>query len=176
MGGIDLFCEICSIKTQQSNNPMRNLLFILFLAISSICSSAQSRFVTTANLNMRKLPCTCSEVMATIPNGSQIIVLNYEDKDWARVRWNNRIYYVSRKYIKPYKRTSSTYNHTTTSYNNHGSVRYYTNSRGERVQSPTYYKTAPAGATALCRDGTYSFSRSRRGTCSHHGGVAHWIR
>jgi hypothetical protein len=33
----------------------------------------------------------------------------------------------------------------------------------------------PAGATAQCRDGTYSFSRSRRGTCSHHGGVARWL-
>lgn len=32
----------------------------------------------------------------------------------------------------------------------------------------------PAGATALCRDGTYSYSASRSGTCSHHGGVAVW--
>lgn len=32
----------------------------------------------------------------------------------------------------------------------------------------------PAGATALCRDGTYSFSQHRQGTCSHHGGVAEW--
>jgi hypothetical protein len=34
---------------------------------------------------------------------------------------------------------------------------------------------APQGATVQCRDGTYSFSRSRRGTCSHHGGVAKWL-
>ena len=33
----------------------------------------------------------------------------------------------------------------------------------------------PAGATAQCRDGTYSFSQHRRGTCSHHGGVARWL-
>lgn len=30
------------------------------------------------------------------------------------------------------------------------------------------------GATAICADGTTSFSASRRGTCSHHGGVARW--
>lgn len=30
-------------------------------------------------------------------------------------------------------------------------------------------------ATAVCRDGTYSYSRNRRGTCSHHGGVAQWL-
>jgi hypothetical protein len=28
--------------------------------------------------------------------------------------------------------------------------------------------------TARCRDGTYSYSAHRRGTCSHHGGVAQW--
>jgi hypothetical protein len=34
---------------------------------------------------------------------------------------------------------------------------------------------APVGATALCGDGTYSYSAHRRGTCSHHGGVAGWL-
>jgi uncharacterized protein DUF3761 len=33
----------------------------------------------------------------------------------------------------------------------------------------------PSGASALCRDGTYSYSANRRGTCSHHGGVARWL-
>ena len=54
---------------------------------------------------------------------------------------------------------------------------------------PTIYKVytykykpfkpyAPAysnyGPSALCRDGTYSYS-SGRGTCSHHGGVRQWL-
>jgi hypothetical protein len=30
------------------------------------------------------------------------------------------------------------------------------------------------GCMALCRDGTISYSASRRGTCSWHGGVASW--
>ncbi len=34
---------------------------------------------------------------------------------------------------------------------------------------------APPGATARCRDGTYSFSKHHQGTCSHHGGVAAWL-
>lgn len=51
---------------------------------------------------------------------------------------------------------------------------YYRNARGRCVHRPVQTSTAPAGWTARCRDGTYSFSQSRRGTCSWHGGVAVW--
>jgi len=51
---------------------------------------------------------------------------------------------------------------------------YYINSKGNKVHSPAYAPSIPAGASAKCRDGTYSFSQSRRGTCSSHGGVAEW--
>ncbi len=34
----------------------------------------------------------------------------------------------------------------------------------------------PSGATAQCDDGTYSWSATFRGTCSHHGGVRYWYR
>lgn len=58
--------------------------------------------------------------------------------------------------------------------NNLSNDNYYTNSDGEKVHSPAYAPSIPAGASAKCRDGTYSFSHSRRGTCSHHGGVSVW--
>lgn len=51
---------------------------------------------------------------------------------------------------------------------------YYVNVDGEHVHSPAYAPSIPAGASAKCRDGTYSFSKNRRGTCSGHGGVATW--
>lgn len=50
----------------------------------------------------------------------------------------------------------------------------YVNSVGNIVCSPYASSSVPAGASAECSDGTYSFSQSRRGTCSHHGGVAIW--
>jgi hypothetical protein len=50
----------------------------------------------------------------------------------------------------------------------------YVNVDGVRVPSPVFSDTRPAGASARCRDGSYSFSLHRRGTCSHHGGVAEW--
>jgi hypothetical protein len=33
----------------------------------------------------------------------------------------------------------------------------------------------PAGATAQCKDGTYSHAKTHQGACSHHGGVAKWL-
>jgi hypothetical protein len=51
-------------------------------------------------------------------------------------------------------------------------------------RSSTATKSAPAaaegntdstGATAKCKDGTYSKSTHHSGTCSHHGGVAQWL-
>jgi resuscitation-promoting factor RpfB len=51
----------------------------------------------------------------------------------------------------------------------------YVNSAGNTVCRPEQSPTVPAGATAECVDGTYSFSQSRSGTCSHHGGVAKWL-
>ena len=54
---------------------------------------------------------------------------------------------------------------------------FYTNRQGEAVRRPvrTMSSQAPPGASAQCRDGSYSFSVHRRGTCSHHGGVAQWL-
>jgi hypothetical protein len=52
----------------------------------------------------------------------------------------------------------------------------YVNSSDNTVCSPYQSPSGPpAGATAKCNDGTYSFSQHRSGTCSHHGGVAQWL-
>jgi uncharacterized protein YraI len=154
------------------------ILLFTFIAATIMNLVAQVPFCTTSNLRMRSLPCTCAKVIKVIPEGAIIYVLNYEDDEWARVYYNGYIDYVSRKYIVPHQEKHQVqytprYSDFTTPATSR--VRYYTNTYGQRVQSPTYYQTAPAGATALCRDGTYSFSRSRRGTCSHHGGVARWL-
>lgn len=50
----------------------------------------------------------------------------------------------------------------------------YITRSGEAVPLPVYMDERPQNATARCRNGAYSFSRSRRGTCSKEGGVAEW--
>jgi Protein of unknown function (DUF3761) len=59
-----------------------------------------------------------------------------------------------------------------------GDCGYYINSDGNRVPRPCgdWHKDAPPkGATAKCRDGTFSYSQHHSGTCSGHGGVASWL-
>ena len=52
---------------------------------------------------------------------------------------------------------------------------YYTNSNGVTVHSPIKSEVVPRGASAKCKDVTYSFSKHRRGTCSGHKGVSKWL-
>jgi hypothetical protein len=52
---------------------------------------------------------------------------------------------------------------------------YYLNSDGNCVHRPQQAAIAPSGATAQCKDGSYSFSQHRQGTCSGHHGVAQWL-
>ncbi len=55
---------------------------------------------------------------------------------------------------------------------------YYRNSNGVCVHRPVKTQDSavvPKGATAQCRDGSFSFSQHHRGTCLHHGGVAKWL-
>ncbi|MGO9732691.1 DUF3761 domain-containing protein [Mycobacterium sp.] len=42
------------------------------------------------------------------------------------------------------------------------------------TDTPTPTPTPPPGPTAICNDGTPSYSQHRSGTCSHHGGVKQW--
>jgi hypothetical protein len=74
-------------------------------------------------------------------------------------------------------RHSPTIHSASTSSSSSGScgAGYYRNSYGHCVLRPTTNPPDPAGATAICADGSYSYSEHASGTCSHHGGVARWI-
>jgi len=141
------------------------LLLITFFIINALAFS-QIQMVTES-VNLRSQPSLGENKILVIPQGSRVTIEtdSVYNGSWAKIRYKNFIGYVYAKYV-----TNSSDNLGT------GQIKYYTKSNGERVQSPTYYKSPPAGATAECRDGTYSFSRSRRGTCSRHGGVKRWLK
>ena len=156
------------------------LCLSVLLSMFNINIAAYVRYVTT-NLNLRYGPGVEYEIITSIPKGTRVFIDEYCDCKWVLVEYGGNIGYISTKYLsgnpprrKIKRETRILNNNTYTTAHNTG-VRYYTNVNGYRVQFPTYYDSAPAGATALCRDRTYSFSRNRRGTCSHHGGVARWL-
>ena len=43
------------------------------------------------------------------------------------------------------------------------------------IPTETAGSTDPTGATAKCKDGTFSHSQHHGGSCSNHGGVADWL-
>jgi hypothetical protein len=56
----------------------------------------------------------------------------------------------------------------------HSDPCYISKPSGDCVPDPTQAPTPPPGWHAQCRDGSYSFSEHRSGTCSGHGGVNQW--
>lgn len=153
---------------------MRKQLLVLLTQILFtivLCGQTVSKYTST-NLNLRTEPNTTCKVLTVLPRGTVVTIEEDCDCEWIMVSYSGNVGYVYSKYLtyEKIKYENSSYSKTVSK-----NKRYYTNSAGERVQSPTYYNSTPAGATAICRDGTYSFSRSRRGTCSHHGGVARWL-
>ena len=148
---------------------MKRYLLILVQLLIVLSGFSQNVVkYSKGNLNLRENSNTFSQVITVIPKGTSVTMEENCNCEWIRVSYQGQTGYVYSKYLSTKQPTVSTHV-------GHSKVKHYTNSAGERIQSPTYYRSAPAGATAICGDGTYSFSRSRRGTCSHHGGVQVWL-
>ena len=142
---------------------------VLALQFAAIPLAAQAQLAnttayTTAAVTVRARPDPRAKSVARLAAESPVQVAACEN-GWCQIAVNGTAGYLPRLSL---------------SAEPNGSFKEgtgYANSKGNRVRSPT--RTAdnqpPAGATAQCRDGTYSFSQSRRGTCSHHGGVASWL-
>ena len=146
---------------------MKRLSFILIQSLIVLSCFAQSGVrYASVKLNLREDSNAWSQVVTVIPKGTAVTIAEDCDCEWIHVSYQGQTGYVYSKYLKKSKPAH-------VSSGSH--VKYYTNAAGHRVQSPTHANSAPAGATALCWDGTYSFSQSRRGTCSHHGGVKVWL-
>ena len=155
---------------------MKRIIVFILLVFASLSINAQTATkIVSANLNLRESANTSSTVITVIPKGTLVSVDKECNCEWILIRYKDKIGYVYTKYLDNYNKNGIISIQNANNSNTIQSVKYYTNSSGQKVQSPTKYNSAPVGATALCRDGTYSFSRNRRGTCSHHGGVARWL-
>lgn len=149
---------------------MKRTFFLFITLFISLIANAQTGIrYTSTHLYLRYGPGKNYAAISIVPKGTMVTIDEDCNCKWVPVEYNGYVGYISTQYLTKEKVESNKETFPS-------SVKHYINSRGERVQSPTRYDAPPAGATALCRDGTYSFSKSRRGTCSHHGGVAKWLK
>jgi uncharacterized protein YraI len=146
------------------------LALVLLLAASpgvALESEDQVGYART-RLNLRACPSTAHEIRSRIPRGGRFEVASCED-GWCLGSYRGHQGFVSERYLTPDLPSMSLARR-------HSGARGYTNSRGIWVPSPSYSSSGPPpGASALCCDGTCSYSMSRRGTCSHHGGGSRWL-
>lgn len=153
---------------------MKRLIIILTFIFWAVTLFGQL-VETTGNVRLRNIPSKEGNIITSVPKGTIVtgIVDSLDYKGWTKVNFNGKIGFIHNSFVKWVNATNK-YKSSDDQQNN--SPKYYTNSKGQRVQSPTYSTETPAGASAQCNDGTYSFSKNRRGTCSHHGGVKKWLK
>jgi uncharacterized protein YgiM (DUF1202 family) len=143
-------------------NKVAFFVSLFWLLLVSLQLNAQQIKYVTSELNLRHGPGVNFGVIDIIPEGSSVELLDVSNKTWYFVDYNGERGYLNSRYLTSYILPQEP-------------IKHYKNKQGNIVQSPTKYNTAPIGATAKCRDGSYSFSQTKRGTCSHHGGVEYWI-
>jgi uncharacterized protein YraI len=120
---------------------MKRLILLLQLLFLAIYSYGQMK-VTSENVNLRTSPEIVNNIVCKIPKGKVVSIVNDSIKyeNWTKVNFNGRIGYVYSSYIKDVSIGSKNdYNNSSQS----SEVKYYRNSKGEKVQSPTYYNSAP---------------------------------
>ena len=139
--------------------PLRSCAGVALTLFVAPLAAAALR-VTTASLKLHERPSASSAAIATIPRGTTVDASKC-GRSWCSVTWHDATGWV------PASRLEAPH----AGKHGHG----YRNVDGDWVPSPQDSPSPPAGATAQCNDGKYSFSKHRRGTCSHHGGVKRWL-
>jgi hypothetical protein len=96
--------------------------------------------------------------------------------DWIDVkkRWNLSVDPVEKDFLKTSMTTCT--NGGTPVSTNPTTTSNSSSTTPTKTSGPVVSETgAPQGATAQCKNGTYSFSKTRSGTCSRNGGVKEWL-
>jgi Protein of unknown function (DUF3761) len=120
---------------------------------------------TSTTFWLRAAPSLDAQRVALLPQGTQVQISECAQQS-CRVSFRRLVGYLPQEILQRWVPAQPV-----------DAGRGYVNSRGQWIPSPTHTVDGrpPAGASAHCRDGSYSFSQSRSGTCSWHGGVAEWM-
>jgi hypothetical protein len=152
-------------------------LFVLLAALAGcVPQEAQPPEYTYAyaarQLDVRDQPTVDATVLARLPRGTAVAVGTCGG-GWCGIATADVRGYAEQAYLSDSLPPAEVAAQPQAQQQGRG----YWNAQGEWVQSPTWTADGlpPPGATARCRDGSYSFSNTRRGTCSWHGGVESWL-
>jgi uncharacterized protein YraI len=149
----------------------RVLLLLLAVASAGLPLLAQKKSelhdttaYTTTAISLRAAPRPTAPVYTRLPPGTQVHVQRCAE-GWCNVTTQRLAGYLLEEFLTLSQPQAA------------AQGRGYINSDGQWVPSPTWTADGqpPPGASAQCRDRSYSFSQHRQGTCSHHGGVARWL-
>ena len=149
---------------------IRFLLLPVLLASSlpaqAAPSAADTLAYTTTSVRLRERPFPTARPLAVLSKSTTVRLYTCSE-GWCSVTVSSLSGYLLEEFLTRHAPQAATTQQG----------KGYINVDGEFVTSPT--RTAdgqpPPGASAQCQDGTYSFSKHRRGTCSWHGGVARWL-
>ena len=126
---------------------MKKLIAVLLMVVASVALATPG--ATISRVNLRAGPSTSSRIVTVLAAGSHLEVGKCS-ASWCIVSAGTHEGYVARSYLRIGAPMAA-------------------------PVAPVVQEVVPYGASAICADGTYSFSVHRRGTCSHHGGVAQWL-
>ena len=145
---------------------VQSRLLALLLCLTGPACALQA--IAASNVNLRAGPATTAQLLQVIPKAPTLTV--GACTTWCAVRFGGQSGYVARSTLS-FKSSPP----PVVPIRMPASSGTYTNVDGQQSQRPVMSDSAPAGASARCRDGSYSFSTHRSGTCSHHGGVGEWL-
>lgn len=148
---------------------IRFFLFPVLLASSlpaqAVPTAPDTLAYTTTSVRLRESPFPTARPVAVLSQGTTVRLYSCSE-GWCSVTVSSHAGYLLQEFLTQQAPQAATQQ-----------GRGYYNIDGQFVPSPT--RTAdgqpPPGASAQCQDGTFSFSKHRRGTCSWHGGVARWL-
>lgn len=129
-------------------------------------ASAKPASVITDNAILRQTPASSGSVVQTLQRGASVEVIKQKGA-WFFVSSGASKGWIHGNTIRLENQTVSAIPKTDSKNTTYKST--------SKTDSKTGGENSnPPGATAKCRDGSLSYSQHRRGTCSHHGGVAIW--
>jgi len=144
---------------------------LVTLALSALPAWSKNLYVTGNDVNLRDKPSADGRVLTHLPYRTAVTFLQGPSHGWYRVKAGATTGYLSAQLASTSAPAAKAPKAPSFAHTGKG----YINSDGNWIPSPVHAASAPQGATALCNDGTFSFSQHHRGTCSHHGGVKTWL-